>query len=133
MCYTSCKVLWKHFHPASAIAAIPTNNPFLYYSQFSLLFITSQLVFSSHYSYKPHQHSLYTSAIFFLPVCTYSHPYNSTKNAFPISTIQPVQRPTEQVSLVWTDCVNLSLITTLTILISYRSYSVNFCIAGSRL
>ena len=75
---------------------------------------------------------LYTTAIVLLLIFTYCHPYDSTKNTFLTSTIQPIPRPTEQVSLVWSDtCFHVSLITTLTILISYGSFLVNFCIAGS--
>lgn len=74
---------------------------------------------------------LYTTVIVRLLIFTYSHPYDSAKNTFLTSTIQSIPRPTEQVNLVWSDtCFNVSLITTLTILISYGSFLVDFCIAG---
>ena len=122
-------------HPmcSCSLSTAPTNNPFLYCNQFSLPFINSQPFFFQHTipASPTNAPFLYTTAIVLLLIFTYSHPYDSTKNTFLTSTIQPIPRPTEQVSLVWSDtCFNVSLITTLTILISYGSFLVDFCIAG---
>ena len=94
---------------------IPTNNPFLYCSQFPPPYITSPLHILPHYPYNPHQHSLPIYLSHFSPPYFYTQPslQSLPKVLSPTSTIQPIQVESKA---QWTNgscvdrhCFNLSL------------------------
>ena len=71
---------------------ISTNNPCLYFSQFSSLYFTSLLAHKTIPTIPATTSLLYTSVMFRPPIFTFSHPYNPHQKVLsPASAIQLIQ------------------------------------------
>ena len=85
------KCFFNFHHPTATTPTIPTNNPFLYFSQFFPPYFASLLVRKTITTNPMNTPYLYISAIFHFTIFTYTVIPTITIKNTSTSTIQPVQ------------------------------------------